>query len=175
LQKVSGIDVASSLTGKVSGLLVRNTPDFNGAPVISIRGENPLLVIDGVPYQNKTLSDISSEDIESISVLKGGTASALYGFRGASGAILITTKNGTTNLAGLSVDFANNTMFSAGFLALPEKQGIYGRGGSNIYDRNSDSSWGTVGSCVKGLCRFSIFSHWERQLQKFLGTRLYNQ
>lgn len=144
LQKVSSIDVASSLTGKVSGLLVRNTPDFNGAPVISIRGEQPLLVIDGVPYQNKTLSDISSEDIESISVLKGATASALYGFRGASGAILITTKNGSTNLTGLSVDFANNTMFSAGFLALPEKQGIYGRGGSNIYDRNSDNSWGTV-------------------------------
>ncbi len=144
LQKVSGVDVASSLTGKVSGLLVRNTPDFNAAPVITIRGEMPLLVIDGVPYQNKTLSDISSEDIETINVLKGATASSLYGFRGASGAILITTKNGSTNLTGLSVDYANNTMFSAGFIALPEKQGVYGRGSSNIYDRNSDASWGTV-------------------------------
>ncbi len=71
LTKVSGVDPGSSLTGKVAGLLVRNTPDFNSAPVISIRGELPLLVIDGVPYQNKTLSDISSEDIESINVLKG--------------------------------------------------------------------------------------------------------
>ncbi len=144
LTKVSGVDVGSSLTGKVSGLLVRNTPDFNAAPVISIRGELPLLVIDGVPYQNKTLSDVSSEDIESVNVLKGATASALYGFRGASGAILVTTKNGSTNLAGLSVDYTNNTMWSAGFLALPEKQGVYGRGGSNMYDKYSDESWGTV-------------------------------
>ncbi|MDP2889978.1 MAG: SusC/RagA family TonB-linked outer membrane protein [Bacteroidota bacterium] len=144
LQKVSAVDVASSLTGKVAGLLVRNTPDFNGAPVVTIRGENPLLVIDGVAYQNKTLSDISSEDIESLSVLKGATASALYGFRGASGAILVTTKNGTSNLAGLSVDVASNTMFGAGFLALPEQQSTYGRGGNNAYDKNSDSSWGPL-------------------------------
>jgi len=145
LQKVSGVDVASSLTGKVAGLLVRNTPDFNSAPVISIRGEsNTLLVIDGVPYANKTLSDISSEDIETITVLKGATAAALYGFRGQNGAIMVTTKNGTTNLAGLSVDYANNTMFSAGFLAIPEKQSTYGRGGSNLYDKNSDASWGTA-------------------------------
>jgi TonB-linked SusC/RagA family outer membrane protein len=160
LQKVSGIDLATSLTGKVSGLLVRNTPDFNGAPVISIRGEAPLLVIDGVPYQNKTLSDISSEDIESMSVLKGATASALYGFRGASGAILVTTKNGTTNLAGLSVDVTTNTMFGAGFLALPEKQSTYGRGGSNAYDKNSDSSWGTL---MDGTVR----NQWDPKLKVY--------
>ncbi|MDO8952625.1 MAG: carboxypeptidase-like regulatory domain-containing protein, partial [Draconibacterium sp.] len=160
LQKVSSVDVASSLTGKVAGLLVRNTPDFNAAPVITIRGEQPLLVIDGVPYQNKTLSDISSEDIESLSVLKGATASALYGFRGASGAILVTTKNGTTNLAGLSVDVATNTMFSAGFLALPEVQSIYGRGNSNIYDRNSDQSWGTV---MDGTIR----NQWDPKLKAY--------
>jgi TonB-linked SusC/RagA family outer membrane protein len=160
LQKVSSVDVASSLTGKVAGLLVRNTPDFNAAPVLTIRGEQPILVIDGVPYQNKTLSDISSEDIESVSVLKGATASALYGFRGASGAILVTTKNGTTNLAGLSVDFATNTMFSAGFLALPEKQSTYGRGSANIYDKNSDASWGTV---IDGTIR----NQWDPKLKAY--------
>ncbi|MEI6139880.1 MAG: SusC/RagA family TonB-linked outer membrane protein [Mariniphaga sp.] len=160
LQKVSSVEVASSLSGKVAGLLVRNTPDFNGAPVITIRGENPLLVIDGVAYQNKTLSDISSEDIESVSVLKGATASALYGFRGASGAILVTTKNGTSNLAGLSVDVASNTMFGAGFLALPEKQSTYGRGGNNAYDKNSDSSWGTV---MDGTIR----NQWDPKLKAY--------
>jgi len=142
LQKVSGVDLATSLTGKVAGLLVKNSSDFGAAPVLTIRGENPLLVIDGVAYANKTLSDISSEDIESMSVLKGATASALYGFRGASGAILVTTKNGSNNKAGITVDVATNTMFTSGFLAIPEKQSIYGRGTTGLYNINSDNSWG---------------------------------
>ncbi len=79
-----------------------------------------------------------------MSVLKGATASALYGFRGASGAILITTKNGSTNAGGITVDFTTNTMFTAGFLAIPEKQSVYGRGDNNTYDKYSTSSWGTV-------------------------------
>ena len=144
IQKVASVDVATSLTGKVAGLLVKNSSDFGAAPVMTIRGENPLLVIDGVAYQNKTLSDISAEDIESMSVLKGATASALYGYRGASGAILITTKNGSTSAGGITVDFATNTMFTAGFLAIPEKQSVYGRGGNNTYDKNNTSSWGTT-------------------------------
>lgn len=143
LQKVSGVDVATSLTGKVAGLLVKNSSDFAAVPVLTIRGENPLLVIDGVAYANKTLSDISSEDIESISVLKGATASALYGFRGANGVLLITTKNGSSSKSGISIDFTTNTMFTAGFLAIPEKQSVYGRGGNNTYNINSDASWGT--------------------------------
>ena len=142
LQQVSGLDVATSLTGKVAGVLVRNSPDFASVPVINVRGESALLVIDGVAYQNKSLSDISSEDIESISILKGATASALYGFRGANGAIMVTTKNGSTNKSGVVIDFTTNTMFTAGFLAIPEKQFIYGRGTSGIYNLNSDASWG---------------------------------
>ena len=142
LQKVSGVDLATSLTGKVAGLLVKNSTDFGAVPVLTIRGETPLLVIDGIAYANKTLSDISSEDIESMSVLKGGTASALYGFRGASGAILVTTKNGSNNKAGITVDVASNTMFTAGFLAIPEKQSVYGRGTTGLYNINSDNSWG---------------------------------
>ncbi len=143
LQKVMGVETATALTGKVAGLLVKNTTDFAVAPSFTLRGENPLLVIDGVPYNNKKLSDIASEDIESISVLKGATASALYGYRGASGAILITTKNGSANQSGITADFTTNTMFTAGFLALPEKQAVYGRGSNNTYDKNSTSSWGT--------------------------------
>lgn len=144
LQKVSGVETATSLTGKVAGLLVKNSTDFGTAPDLTIRGEAPLLVVDGVAYANRTLSDISSEDIESVSVLKGATASALYGFRGASGAIIVTTKNGSYNKEGITVDVASNTMFSAGFLAIPAKQSVYGRGDNNTYDINSTSSWGTV-------------------------------
>jgi len=144
IQRVTGVDPSTSLTGKVAGLLVKNSTDFGTAPVLTIRGENPLLVIDGVAYANKTLGDISAEDIESMSVLKGATASALYGYRGASGAILITTKNGSTNAGGITVDFATNTMFAAGFLAIPKKQSVYGRGDNNTYDIYSTSSWGTT-------------------------------
>ena len=144
LQKVPGVDVASSLTGKVAGLLVKNSSDFATVPDLSIRGEQPLLVIDGVAYANKTLTDIAAEDIESMSVLKGATASALYGYRGASGAILITTKNGSSNAEGINVDISTNTMFHAGYLAIPEKQNVYGRGNNNVYDINATNSWGAA-------------------------------
>ena len=144
LQKVSGVDVATSLTGKVAGVLVQNSTDFNVTPTITVRGEEPLLVIDGIAYANKTLNDISSEDIESMNILKGATASALYGFRGANGAILITTKNGSSGTTGVSVDVTTNTMFTAGYLAIPEQQSVYGRGTNNTYNINTDQSWGTV-------------------------------
>ncbi len=144
LQKVSGIEAATSLTGKVAGLLVKNSTDFGASPVLTIRGEDPLIVIDGVAYANKTIGDISSEDIESMSVLKGATASALYGYRGANGAILITTKNGSNNASGITVDLTTNTMFAAGFLAIPKTQSVYGRGDNNTYNINSTSSWGTA-------------------------------
>lgn len=160
LQKVSGVDVATSLTGKVAGLLVKNTPDFGVAPDIILRGEKPLLVIDGIPYTNKTLNDISSEDIESISVLKGGTAAALYGFRGQSGAIMVTTKNGSSKKSGLDIDYTTNTMFSAGFLAIPKKQSLYGRGSNNEYDKDSFEAWG-------GLMDGSIREQWDPILQDY--------
>ena len=145
LQKVTGVDVGTSLTGKVAGVLVQNSSDFNVEPTITIRGEeNPLIVIDGIAYANKKLNDIAAEDIESMSVLKGATASALYGFRGKSGAILITTKNGSTGKMGVSVDVSSNTMFNSGFLAIPEKQNIYGRGNNGNYAQTNTSSWGAV-------------------------------
>ena len=145
LQKVTGVDVGTSLTGKVAGVLVQNSSDFNVEPTITIRGESdPLIVIDGIAYANKKLNDIAAEDIESMSVLKGATASALYGFRGKSGAILITTKNGSTGKMGVSVDLTSNTMFNAGFLAIPEKQSVYGRGNNGNYDQNNTKSWGPL-------------------------------
>lgn len=145
LQKVTGVDVGTSLTGKVAGVLVQNSTDFNVEPTITIRGESdPLIVIDGIAYANKALSDVPAEDIENISVLKGATASALYGFRGESGAILITTKNGSTSTMGVSVDFTSNTMFTAGFLAIPEHQSVYGRGYNGNYDIKQTMSWGPV-------------------------------
>lgn len=144
LQKVSGADLGTSLTGKVSGVLVKNSSDFGVTPDITVRGEYPLIVIDGIPYTNKKISDISSADVESMTVLKGSTASALYGEKGINGAIIITSKNGSKGQDGLNIDFSTNTMYTAGFLAIPEKQSMYGRGSDNTYNKYSDESWGTL-------------------------------
>ncbi len=144
LQTVRPVDVGTSLTGKVAGLSVLNSTEFGEAPEMYIRGEKPLLVIDGVPYGNMTLRDVPSDDIESLSVLKGATASALYGYRGASGAIMVTTKKGSAN-KGVMVTLNSSTMFAAGYLAIPESQSTYGREvntGTNTAVSNGDGAWG---------------------------------
>lgn len=161
LNKVPVVDAATSLTGKVAGVLVQNSTDFNVEPRIFIRGEEvSLYVIDGVPYANKRLSDIAAQDIESISILKGATATALYGIRASNGAIIITTKNGSTGKLGITADFSTNTMFNAGFLAIPEKQSVYGRGRSGVYDMNSTYSWGQK---IDG----SIQTQWDPFLKEY--------
>lgn len=103
-------NIASQLSGKVAGLQVNTNNNFGGSSNLVIRGfkslngGSPLIVIDGSPVSNSSLSgffdygnflsDINQEDIESINVLKGAAASALYGERGLNGVIVISTKNG---------------------------------------------------------------------------------
>ncbi|MBK7214175.1 MAG: SusC/RagA family TonB-linked outer membrane protein [Bacteroidales bacterium] len=144
LQTVRTVDVGTSLTGKIAGLSVLNSTEFGEAPELYIRGEKPILVIDGVPYGNMTLRDIPPDDIESISVLKGATASSLYGYRGGSGAIMVTTKKGN-NEKGITVSINSSTMFAAGYLAIPESQSTYGRvvnTATNTAVTNGDGAWG---------------------------------
>ncbi|MCE7040129.1 SusC/RagA family TonB-linked outer membrane protein [Dyadobacter sp. CY312] len=126
LQTVKGVDIATSLTGRVAGMVILNSTEFNTRPTIELRGENPLLVIDGVPYGNMTLRDVPTDDIETMDILKGATASALYGSRGGSGAVIITTKKGKGK--GLSVDVNVNTMATLGYIAIPKVQTSYGHG-----------------------------------------------
>lgn len=118
LNRVKVSNIATSLAGKVAGVnVVKPVSGVMGSSRITIRGNGslngsnqPLYVIDGVPMNNggygqagewggfdagDGISSINSEDIESMSVLKGGTAAALYGSRAANGAIVITTKKGT--------------------------------------------------------------------------------
>lgn len=147
VQKVTGdklplaktVDVATSLTGKVAGLNIQNSTEFNETPKIKLRGETPLIIVDGIPYGNISLDEIASDDIESIDVLKGATASALYGARGTSGAIMITTKKGADH-EGLNININSNTMFFSGYLAFPETQHSYSRGFGGEY--NNDYVWG---------------------------------
>lgn len=85
------MNLGNALSGQVAGLTVTNPTGIFQSPSFSLRGKTPLIVLDGIPVETN-LFDISPEDIESINVLKGGAASALYGARGKNGAILITRK-----------------------------------------------------------------------------------
>lgn len=141
LTAVKGVDVATSLTGKIAGVTILNKNDFNTAPTILLRGESPLIVVDGVPFENIDLSYVSADDIASIDVLKGATASALYGSKGQSGAVMITTKRG--NKEGLSVSVNSNTMLNMGYLVLPEVQSAYSSGSGGKYlQEDSEYIWG---------------------------------
>jgi TonB-linked SusC/RagA family outer membrane protein len=155
---------------------------------VSLGNSNqPLFVVDGVPVDNQTLnqetliaasnasgvgfanrnsdygnraSDINPEDIESITILKGPEASALYGSDGASGAIVITTKKGKSGAA--SVTYDNSFRMEKVYL-FPETQKTYGRGSNGIADPNA-----TVNPFAAGL-QFAYFG------PKYApGTKLYD-
>lgn len=147
VQKMSGgdmpvaksVDITSSLTGKVAGLNIQNNTEFDENATISLRGETPIVIVDGIPYAHISINEIAADDIESIDVLKGATASALYGARGANGAIMITTKKGAEK-EGLAIQINSNTMFFSGYLAFPQVQHAYSAGTGGKY--NNNSVWG---------------------------------
>ncbi len=159
IQDVKGEDLVkarepnpvNNLVGKVAGLTVATSGEILGAPQLYLRGKRPLFVVDGVPIQSDTWN-ISADDIESYTVLKGPAASALYGSRGINGAIQITTKRGSKDNRGFSVEFNSSTMLEKGFLTIPEVQDEYGPGdhgryafadgkGGGLYDSDYDI-WG---------------------------------
>ncbi len=113
LEQVPAVDAASAIQGKVAGVRITKTSGTPGASSdIQLRGvktifgsSNPLIIIDGV-QTGLGLSDINSEDIESIEVLKGAAASSLYGSRAANGVVSIITKRGSSMKAGdIQVDY----------------------------------------------------------------------
>lgn len=122
LTKVSSNNPLMSMQGKVAGLSVTNTAaaDPNSSPSIQLRGVSsrdaglgPLYVVNGVPGGN--IDNINQNDIESIDVLKGGAASAIYGTRGSNGVIVINTKKGTSEPRFFydgytALDYATNTL-----------------------------------------------------------------
>ncbi|MGN2372349.1 SusC/RagA family TonB-linked outer membrane protein [Sphingobacterium spiritivorum] len=140
LQKVKGVDVGTTLTGRISGLRVFNSTEFNKMPSITLRGMDPILVIDGVLYENMNLRDIPVDNIENINVLKGATATALYGERGAGGAIMVTTKKGLKS-KGTEISVSTNNMFFSGYLALPSVQSSYSAGYGGKFNTD-DEVWG---------------------------------
>ncbi len=145
-QKVLGSDLTkareanplNSLVGKVAGLTVGPSSEMLGRPQLVLRGETNLLItVDGVPVVSDSWN-ISPDDIESYTVLKGPAAAALYGSRGQNGAIMITTKKGTKDQRGFSIDFNTSTMIERGFITIPNVQNEYGGGEYNTYKFGND-------------------------------------
>jgi TonB-linked SusC/RagA family outer membrane protein len=151
VQEVSGETMAktktatalSALTGKVAGLNINNTTDLFRNPGISLRGRTPLIVIDGIPDPDADPYKINADDIESISVLKGTAAGALYGAVGVNGAILYTTKKG--NKGKVNVEVNSSTLFQTGYTVIPEVQTTYGGGDQGKYAYVNGSGGGTEG------------------------------
>jgi TonB-linked SusC/RagA family outer membrane protein len=169
LSKAKDPNLVNALAGKVAGVRITNSQGDMGSSRIVIRGETsiagnnqPLFVIDGIPVDNSqrnaggardyanTISDINPDDIETISVLKGPNAAALYGSRAAAGVILVKTKTGKSK-KGNGITLNSNLVFE-NLLTLPEYQNAFGQGsegkfsyvdgkGGGIND-GVDESWG---------------------------------
>lgn len=159
VQEVKSVNFIDNLQGKVAGITV--TPGATGvgsSSKITIRGEasfsnnNPLFIVDGTPINNNTVFNFSNEaaagfqevdfgngagkvnqdDIESVSVLKGPAAAALYGTRAANGAIIIETKSGGKT-KGLGISY-NTSFFVDTAFKLPEFQNEYGQGQGGVFE-----------------------------------------
>lgn len=158
LTTVKNANFVNSLAGKVAGVQINSSAAGPGsAAKVVMRGSksitlsnNALYVIDGIPMNNymggsmdegaystqpgtESAADINPDDIESMSVLTGPSAAALYGYEGANGVILITTKKGRAGR--VSVSYSNSTTFSSA-MKMPEFQNTYG----NV--DGSAMSWG---------------------------------
>jgi TonB-linked SusC/RagA family outer membrane protein len=157
------LNVANALSGKVAGIDIIKSNGGVGSPtrvVIrgnrSITGNNqPLYVVDGSPINNSAdtpdtenggvamgdgISNINPEDIESITVLKGPSATALYGTRANNGAIVIVTKKGSAR-KGLGVEYSLNYSVETPVI-LTKMQNIYGQGSAGSYFKASEFDWG---------------------------------
>ena len=169
LTKAKETNVANSLAGRVAGLVVQGTAGgAAGSTRVMLRGttemtgnNQPLYVIDGVPMDNTNfgsagteggydlgdgISAINPDDIESMSVLKGPAAAALYGSRASHGVILITTKKANTGDAKWSVEYNGTLTFDSQLSKWDNVQQVYGMGSEGMYNvdavSNVNKSWG---------------------------------
>lgn len=150
--KVSGVDItpSSGMPGASSKIVIRGARSFDG-------NNTPLYVVDGMPiastsdkstgnsvtgsdYSNRAL-DIDPNDIESINILKGQAASALYGMRASNGVIIITTKKGSANAGKAQVTF-NSNISADRVSILPDFQTTYAQGSGGLYKPTASTAWG---------------------------------
>lgn len=171
INKAKTGNMLAAITSRVAGVNITSSAGVLGAAsFITIRGQNsisgnnqPLFVIDGVPidnsmeysgnpddgrnnltqgvnYSNRAI-DLNPDDIESVSVLKGGAATALYGMRAGNGAIIITTKKGADTGGKIAVSFSSSIAFDE-VNKLPEMQMMYAQGLNGTYSTTTPYSWG---------------------------------
>lgn len=155
--------VLQGLAGKTSGVAItQNTGDPGAGAFIQIRGQNtilgsgsPLIVVDGVPISNSSyggntagvvqqsrFNDIPATDIESITVLKGAAAAAIWGSGAANGVIVVKTKRGAVGKGNVSIE-VNASIGIDQINREHEKQGLYGQGAGGAYSQNASGlSWG---------------------------------
>lgn len=168
LMKVEDPNLVNSLDGKIAGVnITQGAGGAGGASKILLRGNksingnnSPLIVVDGIPMSNSTrgqisdgnslitgsasegsdpLSQINPDDIESINVLKGANAAALYGSQAANGVVMITTKKGKEGK--LDVSFNSNVTFDSPLLT-PDIQNVYGINTTKAGRFVGTGSWG---------------------------------
>jgi len=183
LSKRGNSDIVNSLAGKVAGMQVRSTSSAAGASTYmtirgaaSLTGDNqPLFVIDGMPintdpsyrgstgqsgtYTSSRSIDLNPEDIASITVLKGGAATALYGLQASNGVIVITTKKGSKNQK-MKVSLHSSIGFKTLGRHIP-LQDKYGQGRNDNWQSKYDAAWGPL----LDTCSYSLDpSDWANPL-----------
>lgn len=102
LERNASPRIGDALYGLLPGLSVMQNVDWDGIPSLTVRGGNPLIVVDGVPRAMETLN---VSEIESVTILKDAAATALWGARGANGVLLVTTKRGIFNTKKIDVNY----------------------------------------------------------------------
>jgi len=207
LTKTDQTSVLNSLQGKVAGAQISNAGGAIGSSTrIVLRGPTSLLgnnqaliVVDGVPINNGTsnnvqasgnfydnivdagnrANDINPENIESVSVLKGPAAAALYGSRAANGVVLITTKKGTNTAGKTNINFNSSYTWSKVYI-IPKMQNKFGQGqfGDNqnyLFDQESwgdafDGSLRPYGAVVNNIQRYKPYEALPSNVQDFWET-----
>jgi len=166
LQLTGNNDLTKSLQGKLAGVDVKQSSGMPGASSqIVIRGarsfdgdNTPLYVVDGMPIESTapystgnsvTGSDIANRgidldpnDIESINILRGQAAAALYGLRASNGVVVITTKSGKGGAIGKTLVSINQTVSFDRVSRTPDFQTTYAQGSNGVYSPNTSMSWG---------------------------------
>ncbi|TAF02363.1 MAG: SusC/RagA family TonB-linked outer membrane protein, partial [Runella slithyformis] len=195
LQQVSEPDPLRALSGKVAGVNIQGSGGAaGGATNITIRGNSslsnnnqPLFVVDGVPFDNSTFNtdggfsagatftnrafDLDPNNIESMTVLKGAAAAALYGSRAANGAIIITTKNGKIK-SKKGLEIAYNTSYSTEKIAAsPEYQTTYGQGTEWDTRLGVFGSWGAPYSAIDSIPH-PLANRFGAVFPEFVGKRV---
>ncbi|WP_353331647.1 SusC/RagA family TonB-linked outer membrane protein [Bacteroides sedimenti] len=196
-------DVMSGLSGKIAGVQISSTSSDPGSSnsviirgVSSLKGNNqPLYVVDGVPMNNSAnYSDdalnngfdfgsganaVNPDDVESMTVLKGAAATALYGNRAAGGVILITTKNGKKQSQGLGIEYNGGLQLET-ILRLPEFQNEFGMGWNGNHTEIENGSWGPRmdgslqlwGHIYNSSQKLKPFSPMKNNIKDFFDTGL---